>query len=65
MWAVERNLDRKGKKEKEPPSVNLCVSRIETVTAVSLILVKGRKKKDIAAVHDSDLNVNGFLKDLC
>lgn len=50
------------KRRKDPPSWN-SVCHIETVTAVSLI--QGGKKTNIAVVYDFDLNVNGFLKDLC
>lgn len=55
-----RNVDRNEKKEKEPLCDDLR-SRIETVSAVSLILVQ-EIKKDMAAVFDSDLNVNRFSK---
>lgn len=50
MWAVARNVDRNEKREKEPLCEDLW-SRIETESAVSLILV-----------FDSVLNVNRFSK---
>lgn len=45
--------------------MNLCVSHIETITAVSQLLIwRGGQNGygDMRAVYGSDLNVNGFSK---
>lgn len=46
MWVVTKTRVKQEQKEEGTPSVNLCVSHIETIAVVSQLLIRrGEKKK--------------------